>query len=231
MCVDVEELEILRRNVKDVRTVATRADQLEQLASSLRDRTSRLRLYRDHGLRPHILREKPQSLLDITRSHRSKFDSDRSSITIDPEDSGFKWNYLRELERLIKLMDRALDTAWQDHVRSLVPAGLDEQLVLLGGAGVMADQIQRMRELAHELVEAQSRTAMDADTFRQVRALARELNDLWKTLSGIPEDIRAFLAAASTDGAPIDALTPEVRNWLTEKGFFDSLRVVLKGET
>ena len=226
---EVERLPSLRQEATNAEAVTTRADQLEKLASDLRTRTARFQLFQDQGLVPHIVRERPETLLAMTRMHRSRFEDDRSSIAADPEDSGLKWRYRDELSRLIHSIDRALDDAWRHYVDSLIPAGLDSQLELLGNAGVLADQIVRMRELGDELKEARSNTASDTSAFELAKGSAGELRGLWETLSGIPADVRAFIAAASTDGAPIDALTPAVRTWLEENGFLDSVRLVMKG--
>ena len=226
---EVERLPSLRREATNAEAVTTRADQLEKLASDLRTRTARLQLFRDQGLGPHIVRERPEALLTMTRVHRTKFEDDRSSIAADPEDSGLKWRYRDELSRLIHSIDRALDDAWRHYVDSLTPPGLDTQLELLGNAGALADQIARMRELGDELKEAQSQTATDVSAFERAKRSAEALSGLWGTLSEIPVDVRAFMAAASTDGAPVDALTPEVRTWLEQNGFIDSVRLVMKG--
>ena len=207
---EVERLPSLRQEATNAEAVTTRAAQLEKLASDLRTRTARLQLFRDQGLGPHIVRERPETLLTMTRVHRSKFEDDRSSIAADPEDSGLKWSYRDELSRLIHSIDRALDDAWRHHVDSLTPPGLDTQLELLGNAGVLADQIMRMRELGDALKEARSQTAGDVGAFERVKGSAEALGGLWGTLSEIPAGVRAFMAAASTDGAPVDALTPDV---------------------
>ena len=169
---EVERLPSLRQEATNAEAVTTRADQLEKLASELRTRTARFQLFQDQGLVPHIVRERPETLLAMTRMHRSRFEDDRSSIAADPEDSGLKWRYRDELSRLIHSIDRALDDAWRHYVDSLIPAGLDSQLELLGNAGVLADQIVRMRELGDELKEARSHTARDTSAFELVKGSA-----------------------------------------------------------
>ena len=226
---EVERLPSLRQAATNAQAVTTRADQLEKLASELRTRTARFQLFQDQGLRPHIVRERPETLLAMTRMHRSKFEDDRSSIAADPEDSGLKWSYRDELSRLIRSIDRALDGAWRHYVDSLTPPGLDTQLELLGNAGALADQIVRMRELGNALKEARSQTARDVSAFERVKGSAEALSGLWGTLSEIPVDVRAFMASASAGGAPVDALTPDVRTWLEENGFLDSVRLIMKG--
>ena len=170
---EVERLPSLRQEATNAEAVTTRAAQLEKLASDLRTRTARLQLFRDQGLGPHIVRERPETLLAMTRVHRSKFEDDRSSIAADPEDSGLKWRYRDELSRLIHSIDRALDDAWRHYVDSLTPPGLDTQLELLGNAGALADQIVRMRELGDELKEARSHTARDTECVRTREGVGR----------------------------------------------------------
>ena len=226
---EIEQLPAQRQGDVDAQAVTTRANQLNELAFDLANQVSRLRLFRERGLHPKMRPEQPAMLLDMTRSHRAKFEEDRTSIAADPEDSDFKWKYRDELLRLSRSIDHALDEAWRDYIDKLIPPGLDQQLELLGSAGALADQIVRMRELGDVLKEARSQTARDVSAFERVKGSAVALSGLWGTLSEIPADVRAFMAAASTDGAPVDALTPEVRTWLEEKGFLDSVRLVMKG--
>ena len=122
---EVERLPSLRQEATNAEAVTTRADQLEKLASDLRTRTARFQLFQDQGLAPHIVRERPETLLAMTRMHRSRFEDDRSSIAADPEDSGLKWRYRDELSRLIHSIDRAWmtpgGTTW---TRSFLPGSI-----------------------------------------------------------------------------------------------------------
>ncbi len=228
--IEVERLPSLRQAANDSQAVTTRAEQLEKLASELRVQAGQLQLFRSRGLDPQVLPEQPSALLRMTRSYRARFEEDRASIADDPEDSTFKWRYRDDLGRLTRSIERALDEAWRRHVASLIPPGLHQQLDLLGGAGVLSEQIARMRELGDSIEAEQPRIPSDAEGFERVEGAARELRKLWQDLRGIPEDVRAFLAAASTGhGAPLDALTPTVRTWLEDSELIDSLRLVMKG--
>ena len=225
---EIERLPALRQAAKNAEAVTTRADQLEDLARDLRARIVRLRLFRDRGLSPHLDVERATTLLTKTQSYRSEFEEDRTSIAADPEDSGMKWNYRDELRRLVSSIDRALEWEWQQHVDTLIPSGLDHQLELLGTAGVMADQVARMRALGARLRDARERTPSEAEAFVEVASAASELAGLWRRLEGIPEEVREFLGAASAQGAELDTLTPAVRTWLAESGLLDSIRLVLR---
>ena len=187
---EIEQLPALRQGDVDAQAVTTRANQLNELAFDLANQVSRLRLFRERGLHPKMRPEQPAMLLDMTRSHRAKFEADRTSIAADPEDSDFKWKYRDELRRLSRSIDHALDEAWRDYVDKLTPPGLDQQLELLGSAGALADQIVRMRELGAVLKEARLDAARDIRAFELVDGSARELSGLWETLRGIPADVR-----------------------------------------
>ena len=228
--IEVERLPSLRQAADDSDAVTTRAEQLEELAAELRVQTGWLQLFRSRGLDPQLPPERPPTLLKMTRSYRARFEEDRASIADDPEDSTFKWRYREDLGRLVRSIERALDEAWRLHVTSLIPPGLDQQLDLLGGTGVLSEQIARMRELGANIEAEQLRIPSGAEGFERVESAARELRELWQDLRGIPEDVRAFLAAASTGhGAPLGDLTPTVRTWLEDSELIDSLRLIMKG--
>lgn len=226
--VEVERLPTLQQAAKNAEAVTTRADQLEDLARGLRARVLQLQLFRERGLHPYIDAERATTLLTKTQSYRSDFEEDRMSIAADPEDSGMKWNYRDELRRLVNSIDRALEWEWQQYVDTLIPDGLDHQLELLSGAGVLEDQVVQMRALGQKLKEARALAPREAGAFIDVRNASEELAGLWQRLEGIPEEVREFLGAASTTGATLDALTPVVRSWLVENEFLDSVRLVLR---
>lgn len=228
---EIESLPDLREASKTADAVTTRADQLEGLARDLGTRGERLRLFRDQGLHPHIDGEWAGALLARTQSYRSAFGADRSSIAADPEDSEMKWKYRDELRRLVNSIDRALAREWQRYVDTLIPDALDQQLELLGSAGVLADQIAKMRALSTKLREARERTPVEAAAFGEAKGAAAELAGLWQRLEGIPEEVREFLGAASAQGAALKALTPAVRTWLADNGFLDSVRLILRRGT
>ena len=225
----IEGLPGLREAAKNSAAVATRATQLGGLASSLRRETARLRLFRERGLQPFIPPERPAELLAATMEHRARFQEDRTTIASDPSDSDFKWRYRDDLERLSRLIERALRDAWQSHLDSLVPAALDERLGLLERVPALRQRVAQARELRAGLDEARNTIPGDASDFDGAEAAARALRESLGSLSEVPEEVQQFLLAASSSGAPPDTLTPTVRAWLDEHDLAGSLRYVLRG--
>ncbi|MCY4617908.1 MAG: hypothetical protein OXD50_05050 [Chloroflexi bacterium] len=228
MRIEVEQLPSLRQAANNGQAVATRADQLEKLASELKSQTARLQLFRDQGIDPFVSHDRIASLLSTTRSYRTRFEEDPSSISADPEDSGMKWKYREELRILNRSIERSLDQSWQEFVDLLIPPGLNEQLIVLAQARVLAKDVARMRELEEHLIEARSHRPNNAGDFASVQVMASELKCLWQSLTEIPEEVRDFLIRASTDGATLDAFSPTVHAWLEQNGLIGSVRYVLR---
>ena len=226
--VEIERLPVLREAAKNSEAVATRAGQLGELASTLQIQAERLRLFRDRGLKPFIPPERPAELLTTTREHRARFEEDRTAIARDPSDSGFKWRYHDDLVRLRGSIERALGSTWNDHLDSLVPNDLDERLELLGRVPALRQRVAQAREIQGRLEAARTTIPGSAGEFDEVEAIAGTLNENLESLREIPEDVREFLLAASSGGAPLGALTSAVRAWLEEHGFVESLRYVLR---
>lgn len=223
-------LSTLRTAATDSAAVATRADQLERLAGELQEQAERLLLFRARGLHPYIDPRTPARLLETTKSHRASFQQDRTSIAADPEDSGFKWRYRDELERLGRSLGRAVADEWGRYVDSLVPAVVEELLNIFERVPEFREEIAAIDRLKRQLDAARSEIPRSAADFERVESAARDLNERWRALSGVPEDVRAFLSAATNDrGASLDALSPGVRAWLQERGLLGSVRYVLRG--
>ena len=223
---EIENLARHRQFAADSTAVATRADQLERLAAALRARTDQLSLFRDRGIFPNINPMSARGLLDLTKSHRTAFEQDHSSIADDPMDSKFKWRYQERLAHLCQSVDQALAETWDRYVASIAPDSNDEFLAVLERLPHFAADAQEIAALRNNLrATGPPQTAPD---FERAQAAATALNSHYEKLKGIPKDVRAFLADATTEGASIDTLTPDIRAWLKETGFLGSLRYVLK---
>ena len=222
----IEELARHRQLAVDSTAVATRAQQLEMLAADLRARTDQLSLFRDRGIFPNINSMSARDLLNLTKSQRTAFERDHASIADDPIDSKFKWRYRERLRQLCQLIDQALTEAWNRHVDSIAPARNDDILEVLARLPKFAADADAISALRRSLTTAgPPQTAAD---FERAEALVSDLNSHYEKLKGIPKDVRAFLADATTEGASIDTLTPDIRDWLQANGFLGSLRYVLK---
>ena len=226
--VEIERLPALREAATNSEAVATRASQLGELAATLHIQTERLRLFRDRGLRPFIPPERPTELLEATRDHRARFDEDRTAIASDPSDSGFKWRYRDDLTRLARSVEQALESSWHHHLDSLVPDDLGERIELLDRVPALRQRVSQARELQGRLETAHATIPGSAGEFDEGEAVAKGLAETLGSLSEIPDDVREFLLAASSRGAPLGALTPRVRAWLDEHGFVESLRYMFR---
>ncbi|MCY4392741.1 MAG: hypothetical protein OXE43_11920 [Chloroflexi bacterium] len=228
--VEVEKLSALRRAAASSTTLETRADQLENAATGLLEQAGRVQLFRAHGIRLSFNVDLQEQLLKATREHRSAFDADPASIVADPTDSTFKYEYLRGLESLHASIRRRLGDEWNRYIDSLTPGGLSELEEALTRVPQVAGDLAAIRRLHATLNAERAEAPTSVADFERAEAVAQDLQDHWQTLQSIPEDVREFLAAASTGGAPLDDLTPSIRDWLEKTNSLGLLRYVLKEE-
>jgi hypothetical protein len=74
------------------------------------------------------------------------------------------------------------------------------------------------------------RLPADRAAIQRVRSLAEELTETAKAFDyNVPAEVKRFLEAVQSGGAPLDLLTDTVKTWLTDNDAFASYRIVPRG--
>ncbi len=224
----IEDIEVLRRHATDFTAINTRTEQLEELASKLREQAVRLQLFEGRDFHPFINPNMSARLIETTRSHQQAFDADHGSIAADPQDSRFKWRYQDDIIRFCRSIETELKTLWADHIDSLSPVGVEELVDVFVRIPEFAEDIEEISKIRAELTEMRGEPPRSAVDFERAEKTAQLLKERLQTLRGVPENVTEFLATASTEGAHLDSLTEDVHTWLEHNGFLGSLRYILK---
>ena len=135
---------------------------------------------------------------------------------------------LRSLSGSVKLVERPIAQAWQQHVEST-----------FNTAGSLGNVLHRIPE-TRELGTAFSMLQQDATALKMRRGTAKELASKFEVLEerlkvlrselsgiGAGREIINFLEAVSHRRATLALLTREVRNWLKERNALDLFHVTL----
>ncbi len=209
--------------------VRTRAEELERPASEL----EHLALVVDALRRRAIPIELPRSSVVAMRGQlaalRDRYGSDPSQITAADGRLRFTlWDPLRALPTELRTV---VLTAWRSHATTLIREQSVELLdVLERVPGLQADA-RSIRDLAAEFGHLSESLPHDDAGIDRLERIASEIERRWQSLEGegIPREVIDFLAAASLTGAPLDLLTPAVREWLDDRSLTRYVRLGLSG--
>ncbi|MDI9641477.1 hypothetical protein QM565_37965 [Geitlerinema splendidum] len=109
-----------------------------------------------------------------------------------------------------------------------MPSTNNEMLNLLAEVEAFETTVQRIKRLDLQIQQVEFPNS--SEDFERVDQLIDLLRQSWNSLSSddeVPEAVLSFLKAAANRGAPIDLLTPDVKDWLTRHGIAGSLRIRL----
>lgn len=141
---------------------------------------------------------------------------------------GFKRKSLRsKVDSLRNELDTLLRSAWKSYKQARIPKTNNELLDLLGKIETFRPTVERVRSL-HAQIEAVP-FPQDSEHFQRLEQGIDDMSNAWNSLSSndVPESVLNFLKAASTFGASLDSLTPEVEVWLKEQGITRFFQVKL----
>ncbi|MCQ3813595.1 MAG: hypothetical protein KTU85_04145 [Acidimicrobiia bacterium] len=116
---------------------------------------------------------------------------------------------------------------WQALVERRVPAqeglkDLVETFHSIGGANDLVSELARIENNIRKL----NRSGPSIEALEQLDQYASRLPEVLEQLVGEDQAVRSFASLVARGGAPIDGLTPTVREWLQAKGFETSFKIV-----
>jgi hypothetical protein len=126
------------------------------------------------------------------------------------------------VDHAIKALEGRAEAAWTAHIdhEVWIPANL---------WAAFQEQPNYGQHVHKALLQDQQRdrlrrlTFLDAGSQRQYEQLQVERSLLLERLPDISDqEVNAFVIAAGASGAPLSALTPTVREWLSENGLMES---------
>lgn len=211
--------------------VRTRAEELEGPASELAHLALVVGALRRRGIPIELSQTSVVTTRQGLVALRDRYRDDPSKITAPDGRLRFTlWDPLRELPAELR---RIILEAWRSHVRSLVRAQSVELLDVLERVPGLQSDARAIRGLAAELERLSDSLPRDDAAIDRIQEIAGELEHRWKSLEGggIPREVVEFLAAASVAGAPLDLLTPAVREWLEERSLTKHVRLTLLSES
>ncbi|MBE9111421.1 hypothetical protein IQ273_18615 [Nodosilinea sp. LEGE 07298] len=208
----VQGVVALKKYSADLNKFRERQQKLEALVDDLRPLLIALDAFRERNLISVNFSQKADQVLAEVAAIISEFQKDKGWII-----EQFKFNALQAKVSALKVeLKGQLQQAWLAYKQKKVPITSSELLELLGKIDTFKPAVQKIQRRIAELKAVEY--PQDISHFQRIDQAIQDLETAWGSLDDVPTDVQSFLRAATTHGASIDSLTPEVKNWLIEQG-------------
>ncbi len=184
-----------------------------------------LRVFRQKGIINFDLNQKVDTLLTFLTSCEENFRKNPEWIL---DRNNFQGNnFTSSVVTLKTTLRKNLCQAWKSYLTQHLPSINKEMLNIFIKLESLKPTIERIYILNRQIQEIEF--PKNSEDFDRVDKLIEELKQSLDSLSSdkIPEDVQNFLKAAANQGATIDLLTLEVKEWLIQHRLAESLRIRL----
>lgn len=215
----------LRKYAKHLEGFKTREKEITDAVAGILPLVSALRAFRQKGITDFDLTQKADAILAIIAVSEAKFQENPEWII---DNKNFKGNILNSsVQGLKNTLKEYLCGAWKSYLTQHMPSTNKEMLNLLAGVEAFKPTVQRIRNLDNQIQQVEF--PKSSEEFERVDRLIDQLSQAWNSLSSdeVPEAVLSLLRAAANQGAKIDLLTLEVKDWLIRHRMADSLRIKL----
>lgn len=216
----------LKAAASEAELFRTRATQFGEAALLLAGARATLRRFADAGVSIDFSPSNAADLVEKSVKLRAIAADDPTGLATPPFNVAHE--FTNRLKGLAVAANAAIVSGWQRYVSENAPAGSDEILEALGRLPQMRAGVARIRQCRQRVAALAATLPADpAQAVEQLRDLTREHRVAWTELTAdsLPAGVVTFLRTCAGDGAPIVALTDEVRNWLVARDLLGSFRI------
>jgi len=138
---------------------------------------------------------------------------------------------LSAVKEATRSAEAAAEVVWR-RIAATAPTVQAELLEVLGRMPSYRKTVERLRAMdrqINELAVLRWVSAVQLDTFM---TLQRQARTEWQRLAGtdaLPPIVLDFLVACAHDGSTLDSMTPEVEEWIRERGLRSVFRIRFAG--
>lgn len=215
----------LKAAANEAELFRTRATQLGEAAALLTQARVALDRFRAagvpvdfHPVNATELSERVETLRDLAR--------DNPAALADPP-FNLRHLFTDRLRHLAVAANGAVSDAWRAYVAANGPAAHNDILNALGELPQMRAGVNRIRGYRQQVTALAASLPPDpAAAVAQLKTLVAAHDAAWRELTAdeVPPSVIHFLRAAVT-GAPVSALTSEVRTWLDARNLLGSFKI------
>lgn len=232
--------------------LTTKASHLQERVSALKDKKRRAGRRKDFEDRRKILESVRDDLKPLTKK-RVLFAS--SGIPCEHEGKGVRTSIdeLREVKdhfvenpdwvidedlrsRILERIrghrrptERSLDAAWRNYYKEKNTRIPEDLLSALEEVEGFESDVQKIRELSSKVSQWEHQPPSSQSGLDRFEKQASALQEAWERIEeqDLSQDVKAFLSATVSGGAPLKLVTSEVREWLEEHDLLDRATVSL----
>ncbi len=222
----IERYQKLKGAAKEAELVNTRAGQIGEAAALLSQARATLDKFSKAGIKFQYVPAAVQELTEKATRLRAIAAENPAGLADPPFNVAHE--FTNRLRGLAVAANRSIEEGWRRFVAENTPSGSDEVLEALGKLPQMRAGVTRIRYCRQKVANLAATVPADpASAIEQMRALSAEHGSAWAELTAdsVPPSVLQFLRACAADGAPVTALTDEVRVWLESRGLLGSFRI------
>jgi hypothetical protein len=222
----IERYQKLKGAAKEAELVGTRAGQIEEAAALLSQARVSLDKFSKAGIKFQYAPVSVQELTERATKLRAIAADNPAGLAEPPFNVAHE--FTNRLKGLAVAANQSIEEGWKRFVAENTPGGSDDILEALGKLPQMRTGVTRIRQCRQKVSALAAAVPADpASAIEQLRVLSAEHGSAWAELTAdsVPPSVLQFLRACAADGAPVTALTDEVRVWLESRGLIGSFRI------
>ncbi|MDQ3802287.1 MAG: hypothetical protein M3416_00290 [Acidobacteriota bacterium] len=218
----IERMNQLKANVDQRAGFRTRQSELEEAARELAKRVAAVDSLAARGSGKPNVAARANAFLNHINTVASNFNQDPSWI-ISFNNKPFE----NALKGLNTELDEHITREWRAYTERSRHANT-QVLDVLSGIPAFAQTVQKVRGLTARLEQRRNNRPTSEEDFLNFDELVRQVDAAWSELGSdeVPPDVERFLrAAGGREGASLDLLTEDVKEWLETRKIDSSFRI------
>jgi DNA repair exonuclease SbcCD ATPase subunit len=223
----IERMNQLKANVDQRVGFRTRQEELEEAARELEKRVVAVNSLAARGSGKPNVAARANAFLNHIDTVASNFNQAPSWI-IDFNNNPFR-NALRGLNAEL---DEHITNEWRVYTERSRHANT-QVLDVLNGIPAFAQTVQKVRVLTARLEQSRRSRPTSEEDFQNFDDLVTQVDAAWSELGSdeVPPNVERFLrAAGGREGAPLDLLTDDVKEWLETRRIDTSFRIRMSSQ-
>lgn len=214
----------LRSNVDELKNFKTRQAEIEKIEKDLNSLVESLQTFKDKGIHGFTLLQEVEEFLLQVIDIEKQFKTEHKSL-LEPK----KIKTLEVKSKTLRAaITRQLSQQWITYRNSHVPNIDKKFLSALEMIPNFSKIVVQVEKLSSEIEDFDY--PKNHDQFQKLEDMIAQLITAWSSLNSdevLPEVLRFLKEVATTNGAPMNLLTPTVQQWLDAKEIGSSFRIRL----
>ncbi|OKH55507.1 hypothetical protein NIES2101_03715 [Calothrix sp. HK-06] len=211
---------------KNLQVFQSRQKQITEAVATTQTIVEALQGFRNRGIMITGGLQKVNDLLSIVVNAEAEFQKNPEWIIGDDK---FKGNELKSNVAALKsIIEQQLSRAWKNYLEEKkIPNANSEMLTVLEKVKGFKFTIQQIRSLDEDIKEIKfPKNNVD---FEKYERKIEQLKQCWGNLNSddVPLGVLELLKAAANQGASLELLTDEVKDWIKKYNISDSLKIRL----